>query len=672
MDYVTITSIFILFFEGLFIIGIALYSTKRKVVISKQTLFLFFPIFIFLLSLYLTGHIYNNQAISLINLVEAVVASLKSFVFEIEKEYVGNLLNQNIWFKIAFYIAYIMSFITVISSGFAFIKNYVINMIRVHILKQEEVDIIIGFNEISLSYVKNNTHSILWISRGINESQKTLLYDQKIAFVVKSLTEDNVKNFLRKKRMNFILFEEESANYESIISLFYKLSQSSQLLYLYLEVKYKEMEIVRDQYLKNQEKNACPYIKLFSLYELNARKLISEHTIPKYLPRNFFNSNHSIINEKEINVFFLGFGKVNASIFPMFCQNNQLVTTLDSHLKAKPVNYYIVDINEDAVHDKRLDYVLNHYQNVDSDLPPVEPICKYHKLLNNLSSNLVIDEIRSIVENKDAFNFFFVSFGSDFENMEMANWLKLEFYARNQQIFCRLKQARLDQDKIIAFGHEKDILKHEYIVNEKLEQLAKDIDYEYQRSKAKVIISKDRLWNNLSQNALYSNYYHGMSVRYKLNILGFDLSDNEKDVSVSRKRFMGVYNQNVPEVHHYEDYFRTNTKNVIAYGEKLRWNAFHILNGYQPMKLNDITVLPNKSYQTKDDERKRHACLTSYNGLHVLHQKVIDIMAKAKIEVSYDDIEKYRHDYMTFDDKDYNLFDALVNLGYKIVELERT
>src|SRR5690554_3815010 len=109
MKIATILSIIIIFFELIFITSIISISRKQKVIISKNTIFLFVPIFIFLLCLYIIGVISQANPIRIIVFIEAIVSAIKSFAFEINTKYIEELLKNNIWYAISFYIAYLLA-----------------------------------------------------------------------------------------------------------------------------------------------------------------------------------------------------------------------------------------------------------------------------------------------------------------------------------------------------------------------------------------------------------------------------------------------------------------------------------------------------------------------------------------------------------------------------------
>jgi hypothetical protein len=256
-------------------------------------------------------------------------------------------------------------------------------------------------------------------------------------------------------------------------------------------------------------------------------------------------------------------------------------------------------------------------------------------------------------------------------------WLHNHFDSRNTKIACRVKKNRIKNDSIFYFGNESEVISNEYIVEEKLQQLAKDIDSKYTNLSARDDITIENYWDELAQIELYSNYYSAMNIRFKLNLLGLDLTKDSDVVGLTKEDFQKIYNLDSTENYFYEQYFDTKIRNVIAYSEKLRWNAFYLLNDYRPMpksmiKFNEIEKEGKTKYELnrKDHILKLHACITSHQGLDELHDHIIKHVTNVnKLEIK--DIDFYKNDYMLFDNPKNNLLDNLIKLGYKIIYLKK-
>jgi hypothetical protein len=663
---VTIASIIILVIEVVFIILFFIISRKTKANVSKNTVFWFVPVSLFLIFLHVIGYIAVNDSYNVVGLIRCIVSSLKTFAFEINPLYIEPLLNSNTMFAITFLVAYLMAIFTVFATAIGLMKDNILNSIRVRKIISKECDIVIGNNNTSLEYIsKHKNKTCLWITEAIDKEKIKFLYNNRITFIKCELSKGNINKFLKDKiRYNFIAFNTEETNYQKFIDNFVQMKNDEKYIFLYLEVKYNEAEVVRNEYLKHKDKNSNLFIGTFSRYELMSRKFVSTLTIPSLLPDDFFNKNRTIKEDKEINVFFYGFGKVNASLFTMFCQNNQLVRMKDNQLLSFPINYYAIDKNCDAFNSKRLGYIIKNFKNMESDLPLPEVPCNFQFLPYDINSYEGINEVKKIAHKKNTFNLFIVSYGTDFENAETALWLESEFKYENTLIACRLKNNRIENENIIYFGNESEVISHQYIVEEELQQFAKEIDSNYNQLYEMGFLEKELYWDKLNQIELYSNYYSAMNIRFKLNLLGLDLTKDHNVESISENQFMKIYGEGFKNTNNYEQYFNTSIRNVIAYSEKLRWNAFYLFNGYKPMLLKDIKI-QGKKIVWKNHNNKTHACITSHRGLDKLHNYVLSKFDK-KLNVTIKDVESYKYDYMIFDNPDNNLINILLKKGYKI------
>ena len=123
-----------------------------------------------------------------------------------------------------------------------------------------------------------------------------------------------------------------------------------------------------------------------------------------------------------------------------------------------------------------------------------------------------------------------------------------------------------------------------------------------------------------------------MSTRFKLNLLGYDYIPtsllNETHVVVSEEEFMNRYTEGTMVINtNLDEYCLPTVRNYLLYQEHLRWNAFHLLNGYEPMEKNRISYNGTKIIR-KDYDLKLHACIISYEGLNEL-AKYQNELAKA-------------------------------------------
>ncbi|WP_162146942.1 hypothetical protein [Acholeplasma granularum] len=668
----TIGLIIILMIEIILMLSVYVISKHTQTLLSKNTFINIIPVTFIMFFLYILAITNNQNDFKIIYIIQSLVASIKTFAFEVNSDYVLNLLEENRLYAITFYIGYILAILTIIGSTLGIIKSSIKNQIKVFMLQRKDVDVILGVSNTSLEYAKNNLkQSIILLTDNESYEQIPFLRQTGIAYIKSNLLPKVIlKKLNRKVRYNLISFETNETNYQKFINLLSAINHTHHNFYLYLEANYYDVETIRSEIILNTTKNLYCYINVFSRHQMIARKFITEITIPKLLPESFINQNRSIKNDKNINIFFLGFGKVNQSLFKNFIENNQLVTTINNELKPKLVNYYIV--NDDEKFKNRDDFILNeisNYKKESLDLPVPDDLCNFKMITGNLYDINTINEIKNLSKDENAFNIFIVSFGTDLENIELSNFIKNKFNISNYSIICRSKYIDIKDHNIIKFGSEDETITHENITNNELDSLAMNLFNSYNKlSKTNKEIQTSFL--KLPNIEYYSNYSSALNIYYKLHLLGLDLTKDNK-IGLSKDEFMKIYSEGTPKVLNYESYFMTNPRNVISYSEKLRWNAYYLFNGFKQMKLSDIKINPyTLDYQRKDIKNKTHACLTSYEGLDRLHKEVKEVFKKLGKEVTLMDVETYKYDYMAFDDPTNNLFDVLTHNGYKIIKIK--
>ncbi len=196
-------------------------------------------------------------------------------------------------------------------------------------------------------------------------------------------------------------------------------------------------------------------------------------------------------------------------------------------------------------------------------------------------------------------------------------------------------------------------------------------------------------WNTITEFLRDSNRYAALSLRTKLNLLGFDLIKGKEvfDIDLYKKEYgMDIAEakrneeKNTGKLVDFIDWeevvvdskktlkIKDTARNNIAQLEHLRWNAFHLANGWTKMPKNEIT----KSVR-KDEKRKMHACITGYDELIKLRNKQAgfdegtDLTLDSEKEKALEK-DTIRYDYENMD----RLEELLKNSGYGLKKLEET
>lgn len=655
----------ILTIEITLIIIFLMFSFRNKTVISKSTAWYIIPVYIVNILIYSIG-IYNiNKTFTLIDFSQAFVASTKMFGFEITSKLFLIEDLSNPLFASCLYIAAFMSAFTLISSILAFFKMSIVNTIRVIYRKSRNPDILIGINENSIAYAKNNKNSIIWIDSleiKLNKDDKNKLYSNKIPFIYRPLTTKKLSSFLSFKSTicHFIIFSsKDKLKYRKYIEIFTNQNfKTKATVFLHVEARNEYIDFVDAQMSEKVTKSNNNLIATcFNVHELVARNFSLKNTILDSIKKE--DINNGIIKE-NINVFFIGFGKINYSMFRSCILNNQFIKIENNKFAAKPINYYLYDKTDDAFNKEliaRLD--LEYYKQVlNKELPPLEKICNlYHKKINIKTANF-IDEIKSKIKPND-YNIFFISFSDGIENASFATFIEKYFkhQTSNLRIYYNIDHSFevLNQEfikNVQPYGFKDEILKHDIIADDKLADLARRINNRYHKT------GKDKeyeiiKWEKRPVVEKYSNIYSAININFKLKMMKIDIN------AIEEKEYKSIYFQNrtqdeinnLIEFKDYGEYFNTSLRTAMAYQEHLRWCAFYYVNNFDQMSLNDIHI-KNNNIIIKCIEEKEHCCLTSFYGLDSLHNYMVALSNGQK---TLSDIETYKYDFMVCD----NLYNSI-------------
>jgi len=462
-------------------------------------------------------------------------------------------------------------------------------------------------------------------------------------------------------------------------------------------------------------------VRFFNPYEVRARKFMLENPITSFIPASWINTKKARLynvtdddhKTKKIGNIFIGFGYTNQHILKKSICNYQLLDTdynaliVDKDAKKLEKQFQNSTpglFNEKDVNGKIIKYGTELKPNSDGSVYYPNPEENYNinfTDLNVFSSDLysrVIQEISSL-----DFALVVISLGNDKLGIETALELRQKLYERKLlkhnaggnkcdrvRIFVKInKESVLNDDgllndkndidsEIIVFGADDEILNEDYIINEKLDALAKRIANDYWKNagcdaQKTNIVTK---WDALTEFKRDSNRYAAMSIRTKLNLLGFELkegTDNTADkniyevykavygISVSEKQRAEKENGKFVDFAERDDKGNIidNARNNLARLEHQRWNTIHLASGWTKLAIEEVTA------ETRQDEKaKQHACITTFEGLSKLREKqanaVITKNNKLSMDKALSDADTVCYDFDVMD----RLFDNLKGSEY--------
>lgn len=515
-------------------------------------------------------------------------------------------------------------------------------------------------------------------------------------------------------------------------------------IYVFGDAKYQTIydDIVSDAY-------GC--IHFVNKYQKIAIDFINEYPLAHFLDERQVDYKTSLIKKDvNINVIMLGFGKTAQQIFLTSVANNQflrralkeengkLVEDLDAEPELKRVKYHIFDKAE-AKNNKNLNHSYYRYKNEclkqclkeNSDefkhelgerareyLPlPKVPAREYFERLD-INDTGFYEKIRSVIsQGENDKSFVIIAFGSDLENIDMAQKLiekRREWEKPELIIFVKARafhksDTLIEEENCYFFGYERDVVYDiDQIMGDDIYKMAKmrneiyDIEYyitnENPEPSAEQLKELKREANvkwhkGLSPMLRESSIYSCLSIRSKLNLFGLDYVKEGKNdkKGLTYDEYIETYSQgkDVPQLRtdvdvmgksvcKYDlDFMPHSLRTYLGIHEHQRWNSFMISKGIIPSTLDQIynEKQANGKYTNgKRYDARRHGNITTFGGL-VGFRRLLAFRKSEKPFTSYEDImstpqeneaayDVIKYDYQLLDD----VYWLLTTNGFKIIK----
>ena len=473
-------------------------------------------------------------------------------------------------------------------------------------------------------------------------------------------------------------------------------------------------------------------VRYVNKYQRIAVDFIDKYPLSKFMTDKHIDTESALVRSGvDINVCFVGFGRVNREIFLTSIANNQFLEMGDGDPVLKKVKYHIFD-KRCAENDKNLNHSYYRFKHecrgVDQNdyLPlPSLPAEEYF-YRNDVNDFEFYEKFRAIcTQNPDDVNFAVIAFGTDLENIDLAQKLvekRREWRLDNLVIFTKAENFRkedtlLEDDGCYFIGYEADnIYNVDNIISDRTQKMARYRNETYDVEKyiankknsiqknvenaksnkktradalelseeelARIKNDSEKKWYMMSQFERDSNLYACLSIRSKLNLMGLDYvrADDAGD-AISYEKYMSVYAESdMPEVKYTSDgtkpiilypiEFKKSKRRNLAIHEHQRWNSFMLSRGMIPSTLEQIekeTFIDKNGEQKftngKNYDERRHGNLTTFEGL-VRFRRILAEREKKPEDVF--DVIKY--DYQLLDEA----YWLLTSCGYRIVRLAPT
>lgn len=534
---------------------------------------------------------------------------------------------------------------------------------------------------------------------------------------------NKITEYLKTKQQKFKAIAKDDDHYENMSLMLYK----SLKFFVFGNPAHEDL-------YQEFEKKSEGFIHYINKYRQIAIDFIDRHPITKYMNDSHIDYKTALLRDNlKINCAYIGFGKTSQHLFLSSVANNQFLCGTVEAPRLYPINYHIFDkscsesisADNDNNHRSFCNKNLNHsffrfyHELLDNlfslenqnktkealdirqkylELPERPAIETYHHL--DINDYDFYDKLSSIFCKSTAdlttLNFIVIAFGTDLENIDMANKLtakKAEWQIEHLHIFVKIRDDKLaktyaenlNDNKCHIIGNEKQIVYNiDSIENQRIELMAIERNSKYDSvSNANEILAAEKNRYKDIPAIRLSNIYCCLSLRSKLNMIGLDYTS--EDINSKDDLFISKYadekylkllkaDQNAPDFN-FADYCECFIENpldtnkslrtIMAIQEHYRWNSFMISQGFVPATLDEIK---NGEKNGKNYALRKHGNITTMKGLidfrQIVIEKAINKDASLDIATLTKDKDVIKYDYQILD----NACEFLQSKGYKIIK----
>jgi len=402
-------------------------------------------------------------------------------------------------------------------------------------------------------------------------------------------------------------------------------------------------------------------ISFFNPHEIISRQFLMRYPASRFLPPSYIDSTEAKLRERYvINHIFIGFGKTNAQILRK--------SVIIEQLPGCDYNALIIDTNiensQAAFRNAARGLFIDHSDDGACFPKPDEQYRIEFKQMNVLSKEFYELTANKIIKND--FSVIVAALGNDRLSVETAMELRQWLYENGAdkgklRIYIKAKRrSSIINDEVLnfgaqesgipiqVFGIEDDIFSASMLINRDIDILAKHIAGHYSGGYAG--------WDRLTNQERDSNRCAALSIRVKLNLMGFDLKYDLKN----------TIKQDEEVLTEFKNAYRGILRDNIARLEHQRWNTYHLASGWQPMPKNEVTDVSRKNQRSR-----KHACITTFEGLEELAKiqaqmktrNINEADREAAYKAAFDEYDTRPYDYDLMD----NLLKNLEGTKFRIV-----
>ncbi|AEF82402.1 hypothetical protein [Leadbettera azotonutricia] len=673
-----------------------------------------FPRIVFFTAVFIAGFMLNwiggsrfysegRSPREIIKIGSAVITTLQMFVLNAGMDRIESLSIGNLFYGIACVLCYVAAVIcTVLLAVHLFFKSLWNTLSLFSLIRSSKKTwIIVGKGVHQETLLKGLTpdqqSNTIIIPNETNEKEKKeyigrgfLVINGKFnAGMLKKAKFFNSKETTLKETVLIAISEDDVENLEIARTITEHLKTLSDSAHDKLRFSARIMytNIERVEHFKFSE-GAGGRIQFFNPHEITARTFLFDNPIAKFIPPERIDTEKALlIGGFDFLHVFIGFGKINREFLKQSIAANQILG-MDYH--ALVIDKDIKDSQSSFMNQCGGIFAGREERDSGKYFPAPQEEYRIEFMECSALSKEMYDTVISRVKDADASSVI-VSLGDVQLSAETAMEFRQRCYedgiTEGIHIFVRADEHSpivavdvLNGDakiKIEPFGFEDAILALDHIEDRYMDILAKHISANYagtgimeQPEKMEELINLK--WCKITNFDRESNFSAALSIRIKLNMMGFDLVYDKPEIQDASEEFRRVYGfEQAKKLREAEEMERdaegkiANTiRNNLARLEHQRWNAFHLAKGWMPMPKDRVTAAARKDALTK-----QHACITTFEGLDELTKLQAELKCKDNPNLDYPTTLK-KIDTMHYDcDLMDCLEDNLKSTKYRIVKL---
>ena len=631
----------------LIIIGIFFIFKKSNMLKSIKAPIFIGLVFLLNTAIHICATAHINEKISILCIFDSITCAVKAFVCDIQTESVKDYVSADMLHKIIYGIGIGMAIVTTSITAIALFGSRIENAFRITFTVWGSRDIVVGNSELALSYAKKHKKTIILLPENADPNLMSNLIADKYMVIKRKLTKQFLESrfFNSKTDYNIIFPLENDGDIAdvSVITSYFDTAKKQKNFHFYIETSEGALPIAKKR-IDTLEKKYCDKISFFSRNELLARKFVSENPMTKYMPNDFLSEDTSLKNNVSLNLYALGFGKLSREIYKQFVINNQFAVNNNGTYEAYPLNCFIYDknVDEKAWEINGISDTLKELSQNSEEYFPIPDIPCRTKCINESCYEFdLIKAIAKSINKENSFSYILIDSGDVYKNIEIADRFELLLNDCDKfRIFIYDTSGFTTYDNVICYGNTENLYTHETIVNESLSGLARSINTFYNNGTDN--------WSEQSYFNMSSNISLASNLGFKLNLLGLEYikDENTSGEELIKKELSCFYGE-----FSYEDYLKPGKRAAMLAEEHFRWNAFHLMSGYLPMKKSKVKLEKNNDGTfkkvVKNNTLKKHACITTYTGVNELTKHLVNM---ANSQFGDKDYTSSDFDYYTNDD----------------------